>query len=133
MGISEILYYTLFLFPRQNVWIVKQPDLLKMKETRLYNSLSSTLIFTTSIFKFDAIPARNSTQLCSTRSNPLYIPQVKTKSETRAFSVAALTVWNLLRASAKSEGNIVSFCRHQKPISLMLPILLSPLASSSIH
>ena len=37
-------------------------------------------------------PARNSRQLCSTSSNPLYIPRVKTKAGTRAFSVAAPTV-----------------------------------------
>ena len=34
-------------------------------------------------------PARNSKQLRSTCSNPLYIPRVKTKAGTRAFSVAA--------------------------------------------
>ena len=36
-------------------------------------------------------PTRNSRQLRSTSSNPLYIPQVKTKAGTRAFSVAAPT------------------------------------------
>ena len=50
-------------------------------------------------------PARNSRQLCSTSSNPLYIPRVKTKAGTRAFSVAAPTVWNSLPARVKSEGN----------------------------
>ena len=59
-------------------------------------------------------PARNSRQLRSTSSNPLYIPRVKTKAETRAFSVAAPTVWNSLPASVKSQGNIVSFRRHLK-------------------
>ncbi|KAK2188444.1 hypothetical protein NP493_132g05030 [Ridgeia piscesae] len=34
-------------------------------------------------------PARISRQLRSTSSNPLYIPQVKTKAGTRAFSVSA--------------------------------------------
>ena len=59
-------------------------------------------------------PARNSRQLRSTSSNPLYIPWVKTKAGTRAFSVAAPTVWNSLPASVKSEGNIVSFRRRPK-------------------
>ncbi|KAK2173811.1 hypothetical protein NP493_848g02043 [Ridgeia piscesae] len=36
------------------------------------------------------------------------------KAGTRAFSVAAPTVWNTLPASVKSEGNIVSFRRHLK-------------------
>ena len=70
-------------------------------------------------------PPRNSRQLRSTSSNPLYIPRVKTKAETRAFSVAAPTVWNSLPASVKSEGNIVSIRRRLTPISLMLLILLS--------
>ena len=61
-------------------------------------------------------PARNSRQLCSTNSNPLYIPRVKTKAGTRAFSVASPTVWDSLPASVKSK-----------------PIILSFLASSSIH
>ncbi|KAK2170071.1 hypothetical protein NP493_1166g00023 [Ridgeia piscesae] len=40
-------------------------------------------------------PARNSRQLHSTSSNPVYIPRVKTKAGTRAFSFAAApTVWN---------------------------------------
>ena len=55
-------------------------------------------------------PARNSTQLLSTSSNPLYIY----KAGTRAFSVAAPTVWNSFPASVKSEGNIVSFCQRPK-------------------
>ena len=53
-------------------------------------------------------------QLHSASSNPLYIPQVKTKARTRAFSVAAPTVWNSLPASVKSEGNIVSFRQRLK-------------------
>ena len=52
-------------------------------------------------------PTRNSRQLRSTSSNPLYIPRVKTKAGTRAFSVAAPTVWNSLPARVKSQGNIV--------------------------
>jgi len=59
-------------------------------------------------------PARNSRQLRPTSSNPLYIPRVKTKAGTRAFSVAAQTVWNSLPGSVKSEGNIVSFRRRIK-------------------
>ncbi|KAK2162546.1 hypothetical protein NP493_1510g00004 [Ridgeia piscesae] len=78
-------------------------------------------------------PARNSRQLRSSRSNPLDIPLVKTKAGTRAFSVAAPTVWTSLPASVKSEGNVVSFRRRLKTIFLMLPILLSFLTSSSIH
>ena len=58
--------------------------------------------------------ARNSRQLRSTSSNPLYIHRVKMKAGTRAFSVAAPTVWNSLPASVKSEGNIVSFRRRLK-------------------
>ena len=59
-------------------------------------------------------PTRNSRQLRSTSSNPLYIPRVKTKAGTQAFSVAAPTVCNSLPASVKSQGNIVSFRRHLK-------------------
>ena len=56
-------------------------------------------------------PARNSRQLRSTSSTLLYIPRVKTKAGTRAFSVAALTVLNSLPASVKSDGNTVSIRR----------------------
>ena len=56
-------------------------------------------------------PARNSRQLRSTSSNPLYIPLVKTKAGTRVFSVAAPTLWNSLPVSVKSEDNIISFRR----------------------
>ena len=59
-------------------------------------------------------PARNSREQRSTSSNPLYIPRVKTKAGTRAFSVAAPTLWNSLPVSVKSEGNIVSFRRRLK-------------------
>ena len=59
-------------------------------------------------------PARNSRELRSTSSNPLYIPRVKTKAGTRAFSVAAPTMWNSLPVSVKSEGNIVSYRRRLK-------------------
>ena len=59
-------------------------------------------------------PARNSRQLRSTSSNPLYIPRVKTGAGTRTFTVAAPTMWNSLPARVKSEGNIVSFRRRLK-------------------
>ena len=59
-------------------------------------------------------PAGNSRQLRSTSSNPLYIPRVKKKAGTRAFSVAAPTVWNSLPAGVKPAGNIVSFRRRLK-------------------
>ncbi|KAK2184291.1 hypothetical protein NP493_272g01037 [Ridgeia piscesae] len=59
-------------------------------------------------------PARNSRELRSTSSNPFYIPRVKTKAGTRAFSVAAPTLWNSLPVSVKSEGTIVSFRRRLK-------------------
>ena len=59
-------------------------------------------------------PARNTRQLRSTSSNPLYIPRVKTKAGTRAFSVATPTLWNTHPASVKLERNIVSFRRRLK-------------------
>ena len=46
----------------------------------------------------------------ATGSNRLYILRVKTKAETRAFSVAAPTLWNSFPASVKL-GNVVSFRR----------------------
>ena len=75
-------------------------------------------------------PTRNSRQLRSTSSNPLYIPRVKTKAGTRAFSVAAPTVWNSLPASVKSQGNIVSFRRHLKTYLFNAAY---PLCRFSIH
>ncbi|KAK2171937.1 hypothetical protein NP493_1013g00023 [Ridgeia piscesae] len=59
-------------------------------------------------------PARHSRQLRSTSNNPLYIPRVKKKAGTRAFSVTAPSVWNSLPASVMSEGSIVSFHRRLK-------------------
>ena len=79
--------------------------------TIAYQALSSTQ---SAYLNSMLTPARNSTQLRSTSSNPLYIPRVKTNAGTRAFSVAAPTVWNSLPASVKSEGNIVSFRRRLK-------------------
>ena len=83
----------------------------------LYNSILSILIYTTSISKFNDNSIKKF-QLLSTSSNPLYIPRVKTRAWTRAFSVAAPIMWNSLSASVKSEGNIVSFRRRQKHLSL---------------
>ena len=79
------------------------------------------------------IPARISRELRSTSSNQLYIPRVKTKAGTEAFSVAAPTLWNSLPVSVKSEGNTGTFRRRLKHMSLMLPILLSFLEPSSIR
>ena len=79
--------------------------------TIAYQALSSTQ---SAYLNSMLTPARNSRQLRSTSSNPLYIPRVKTKAGTRAFSVAAPTVWNSLPASVKSEGNIVSFLQRLK-------------------
>ena len=61
------------------------------------------------------VPARNSRQQRSIISNDsLYIPRIKTRAGTKAFSVAAPTLWNYLPASIKLEGNIVSFRRRLK-------------------
>ena len=81
------------------------------KQTIAYQALSSTQ---PAYLNSMLTPTRNSRQLRSTSSNPLHIPRVKTKPGTRAFSVAAPTVWNSLPASVKSQGNIVSFRRHLK-------------------
>ena len=79
--------------------------------TIAYQGLSSTQ---SAYLNSMLTPARNSRQLRSTSSNPLYIPRVKTKAGTRTFSGAAPTVWNSLPASVKSESNIVSFRRRLK-------------------
>ena len=88
----------------------------------LYNSLSSTLIYTTSISKFIA----NSSKKFPTtsRSVPLYLPWVKTKAGTRAFSVAA-PVWNSPPVNVKSEGNNYSFIP-PTPKNLSLQCCLYP-------
>ena len=78
----------------------------------LYNYLPSPLIYTISISEIDVHSSKNSkTHICSPSSNPLYIPPVKTKAKTRAFSVAAPTEWNSFHVSVKLEGSIVSFRR----------------------
>ena len=70
--------------------------------TTTYQALSSTQpTYLTSMLA----PARNSRLLRSMSSNPLYIPRVKTKIGTHAFSVAAPTLWNTLPASVILEGN----------------------------
>ena len=79
--------------------------------TIVYQALSSTQ---PAYLNSMLTPARNSRQLRSTSSNPLYITRVKTKAGTRAFSVAVPTVYNSLPASVKSEGNIVTFRRRLK-------------------
>ena len=72
--------------------------------TTAYQALSSTQpTYLTSMLA----PARNSRLLRSMSSNPLYIPRVKTKVGTHAFSVAAPTLWNTLPASVILEGNII--------------------------
>ena len=47
-------------------------------------------------------------------SNLPFVPSVKANVGTRAFSVAAPTLWNSLRVSVKSVGNITTFCRKLK-------------------
>ena len=99
--------------------------------TIAYQALSSTQ---SAYLNSMLTPARHSRQLRSTSSNPLYIPRVKTKARTRAFSVVTPTVWNSLPANVKSEGNIVSFCQRLK--TYLFNAAYPPyslLASSSIH
>ena len=59
-------------------------------------------------------PARQPRQLRSSGSDLLSVPRVKTNAGTRAFSVAAPTLLNLLPDSVKSAGNIASFRCHLK-------------------
>ena len=68
--------------------------------TITYQALSSTQ---PAYLNLMLTPARHSTQLRSVSSNRLYNPLVKTKAGTRAFSVAAPTLWNSLPASVKLE------------------------------
>ena len=92
-------------------WLPVHYRIIIKIRTIAYQALSSTQpAYLTSMLT----PARNSRQLRSSSSNPLYIPRVKTKAGTRAFSVAAPTVWNSLPASVTLEGDIVSFCRRLK-------------------
>ena len=57
-------------------------------------------------------PARQPRQLRLSGSNLRSVPRVKTNAGTRAFSVAAPTLWNSLLVSVKSAGNTVSFPCH---------------------
>ena len=52
-------------------------------------------------------PTRQPRQLRSSGSDLLSVQRVKTNAGTRAFSVAAPTLWNSLPDSAKPAGNIV--------------------------
>ena len=52
------------------------------------------------------IPSRQHRQLRISNSNLVFVPSVKTNVGTRAFSVAAQTLWNSLPVSVKSVGNI---------------------------
>ena len=48
------------------------------------------------------IPAKQPRQLPSSNSNLLFVPSVKTNVGTRAFSVAAPTLWSSLPVNVKS-------------------------------
>ena len=78
-------------------------------------------------------PAKTSRQQQTVSSNPLYIPRMKMKAGTRAFSVGAPALRNSLLASVKLVGNIASFRQFKKSITLKLPVLLRFLASFSIR
>ena len=65
-------------------------------------------------------PARQPRQLRSSGSDLLSVPRVKTNAGTRAFSVAAPTLWNSLPDSVKSARNIVSFRRNLKTYILKI-------------
>ena len=58
---------------------------------------------------------------------------MKTKAGTRAFSVAAPTLWNSLPASVKLEGNTVSFRCRLKTYLFKAAYLLWFIAHSSTH
>ena len=51
-------------------------------------------------------------ELGSSGFHLLSVPRVKTNVETRAFSVAVLTLWNSLSEHVKSSNSIVTF-RHR--------------------
>ena len=57
---------------------------------------------------------RQPRQLRSSNSYLLFIASVKTNVGTRAFSVAAPTLWNSVPVSVKSVGNITTFRRKLK-------------------
>ena len=104
--------------------IASAPCALSLHFQIVYNSLSSTLIYATSISKCNA----NSSKKFQTATlNQSLHSSGETKAGTRAFSVAARTVWNSLPASVKSEGNIVTFgqYRNLKLVLLIFSILYS--------
>ena len=94
----------------------------------LHNNLSSPLIKQPAYLNSMLAPARNSRQLRSIRSNPLYIPRVKTKAGTRAFSVVAPTLW-----SSPKLGRKYNFISQALKISLKFSILFRFLTLSSIR
>ncbi len=60
------------------------------------------------------IPVRKPIQLRSSSSDLLFVPRVNTNIGTRAFSVAAPTLWNMLPLIVRSVKNITKFRRHLK-------------------
>ena len=112
--LSSVVFIRMFKIGIRSVslhWLPVHYRIFFKMCTIAYQALSSTQ---PAYLNSMLTPTRNSRQLRSTNSNPLYIPRVKTKAGTRAFSVAAPTVWNSLPASVKSQGNIVSFRQHLK-------------------
>ena len=57
------------------------------------------------------IPAVKPRSLRSTDTGQLYVPRVKTNSGSRAFSVAAPTIWNSLPIKIRSANGIMTFRR----------------------
>ena len=57
------------------------------------------------------IPYTNLKQLRSSHSNKLFVPRVKTKTGSRAFSVAGPTLWNALPITIKNAETLLSFRR----------------------
>ena len=74
-------------------------------------------------------PARKARQLRSSTSHLFFIPRIKTNIGTRAFLIAAPTLWNSSPVSVKSCEDTSTFRRHLKPTYLTRSILLS----SSVH
>ena len=62
--------------------IALAPCALSHHFQNVYSSLSSTPSTQLAYLNSMLTPTKNSRQLCSTRSNPLYIPRVKTKAGT---------------------------------------------------
>ena len=76
-------------------------------------------------------PARQPRQFRSSNSNLFFFPSVKSNVETRAFLLAAPTLWNSLPVNVKSVGNLATFRRKLKPTCLNLFILHSSPAYQS--